>query len=112
MKLRSFISRLQELNAYSEEFPPNTEGQETAPLSGDEIIYIIYHFMLTTWENKMIEQGFNYADSTVKEMTDFFKTKVENLEPKKEKIFSSCQENRQESQEKEKGRLRLQCCRV
>ena len=23
-------------------------------------------------QNKMIEQGFNYADSTIKEMTDFF----------------------------------------
>ena len=33
----------------------------------------------------MIEQGFNYADSTAKEMTDFFETGVENLEPKKER---------------------------
>ena len=32
----------------------------------------------------MIEQGFHYADSTVKEMTDLFETKVENLEPKKD----------------------------
>ena len=29
----------------------------------------------------MIEKGFNYADSTVKEMTDFFNTKVENWNP-------------------------------
>ena len=43
MKLRSFISRLQELNAYLEDFPPDTEGQETSPLSADEIIDIIYH---------------------------------------------------------------------
>ena len=28
MKLHSFISRLQELNAYLEEFPPDIEGQE------------------------------------------------------------------------------------
>ena len=46
---------------------------------------IIYHSTTTTWENKTIEQGFNYADSTVKEMTDFFKTSVENLEPREEK---------------------------
>ena len=32
MKLHSFVGRLQELNAYLEEFPPDTEGQETAPL--------------------------------------------------------------------------------
>ena len=37
----------------------------------------------------MIEQGFNYADSTIKEMTDFFETRVENLEPKEEKKKSS-----------------------
>ena len=59
MKLRSFISRLQELNAYLEEFPPDTEGQETAPLPADDIMDIIYHSIPTTWKNKMIEQGFN-----------------------------------------------------
>ena len=41
MKLCSFISRLQELNTYLEEFPPDTEGQEIAPLSADEIMDII-----------------------------------------------------------------------
>ena len=61
-KLRSFISRLQELNAYLEEFPPDTEGQETTPLPADKIMDIIYHSMPATWENKMIEQGFNYAN--------------------------------------------------
>ena len=33
----------------------------------------------------MIEQGFNYADSTIKEMSDFFETRVENLEPREDK---------------------------
>ena len=33
----------------------------------------------------MIELIFNYADSTIKEMSDFFETRVENLEPKEEK---------------------------
>ena len=27
----------------------------------------------------MIEQDFNYTDSTIKEMTDFFETRVETL---------------------------------
>ena len=61
---------------------PGTKGQETASLSADEIMDIIYHFMPTTWKNKMIERHFNYADSTIKEMTDFFETRVENMEPK------------------------------
>ena len=37
----------------------------------------------------MIEQGFNYADTINKEMTDIFETKVDNLEPKKDKKKSS-----------------------
>ena len=37
----------------------------------------------------MVEQGFNYSKSTVKEMTDFFKTMVEHLEPKEDKKKSS-----------------------
>ena len=40
-------------------------------------------------KNKMIEQGFCYADSTIKETTDFFKTRVENLELKEEMKNSS-----------------------
>ena len=37
--------------------------------------------MCTMWENKMIEQGFNYRDSTVKEMNDFLQTTVASLKP-------------------------------
>ena len=94
MELHSFISRLQELNDYLEEFSPDTEGQETVFLSTDEIMDIIYHSMPITWKKKMIEQGFNSVDSTVKEKTDCFETRVENLESKKEKkkIFCRYQE--------------------
>ena len=59
MKLCSFISRLQELNAFLEALPPDTEGQEIAPLPANEIMDIIYHSMFTMWKNKMIEQDFN-----------------------------------------------------
>ena len=76
-KLPHFIIRLQELNAYLEDFLPDTEGRETAPLSTDEIMDIIYHSMPTRWKNKMIEQGFNYTDSTIKKMTDIFETRIE-----------------------------------
>ena len=37
----------------------------------------------------MIEQDLNYADSNIKEVTDLFETRVENLEPKEEKKKSS-----------------------
>ena len=63
-----YVSRLQESNAYFEEFPPDTEGQKTAPLPADEIMDIIYHSMLATWKNKMIKQGFNYGDSAIKKL--------------------------------------------
>ena len=72
MKLHIFVSRLQELNICLAEFPPDTEGQETAPLPLDKIMDIIYHSISTSWKNKMIDQGINYADSNIKEMTDFF----------------------------------------
>ena len=48
----------------------------------------------------MIEQGFNYEDSTIKQINDFFETRVEKLELK---IFSCFQENQEIHQEKEKG---------
>ena len=73
------------MNAYFEEFPADTQGQGTVPLSADEIMDIIYHSMPTTWKNKMIEEEFNYADSTIKIKPDFFETRVENLEPKEDR---------------------------
>ena len=85
MKLCSFVSMLQELSTYLEELLHDIEGQDTAPLPADEIMDIIYHSNSTTWENKMIEQGFNFADFTMKDKSDFFETRVENLEPKEEK---------------------------
>ena len=56
MKLCSFISRLQELNAYLEEFPPDTEGQETAPLTANEIKDIIYHPMPIMWKIRWLNK--------------------------------------------------------
>ena len=48
MKLCIFIGRLQELNVYLKQFPPDKEGQETEPLPADEIMEIIYHSMPTS----------------------------------------------------------------
>ena len=74
IKLCSFVNRLKEENACLEEFPHDTEGQETASLPADEIMGIIFHSMPATWKNKMIEQSAIYADSTVKEITNYFQT--------------------------------------
>ena len=52
----------------------------------------------------MIEQGFSYANSTIKEMIAFFETRVENLEPKEEKKISSVAAKK--SQKKAKKRKR------
>ena len=37
----------------------------------------------------MIEQGFNYINSTIKEMADFFEIRAENLEPREHKKKAS-----------------------
>ena len=51
----------------------------------------------------MIEQGFNYADSTNKEMSDFFETRVENLEPREDrKNFSSAAKKSKKALKKRK----------
>ena len=110
MKLSSFISRFQELNAYLVLFYPDTEGQETASLPTDEIMGTIYNSMPTTWENEIIEQDFYYGSSTIIEMTDFFETTVENLKVNENKkkyssIAKDKEEEKESPQEKEKSRL-------
>ena len=108
MKVRSFIKRIKELNVYLEEFPPDTEGRETESLPTHEIMGSIYHSMPTAWENKMIEHGFNNVDSTLKEMTDFIETRVENLEPKEEKKKSSAATKKSKNKKSTKNRKRVE----
>ena len=78
MKLHNLVSRLQEMNAYFAKFPSDTEGQESANVPAEGIMGITYHSMPTTWKNKMIEQGSNYADYTITKKTHFFGATVEN----------------------------------
>ena len=51
----------------------------------------------------MIVQGFNYADSTLKEMTYLFETRVENLDSK-EDIKSSASSKKKKDQKSTKKR--------
>ena len=51
----------------------------------------------------MIEYGFNYTDSTVKKITDFFETRVENGEPKEGKKKSSAAANKIKKKETNKN---------
>ena len=65
---------------------------------------IIFYSMPTTWKNKMIEQGFNYANSTTKEMTDLCETRVENLERKEDNIKSSAAAKKSKKSTKKRKR--------
>ena len=87
------------------EFPPDTEGQETATLPVDEILAIIFYSMPVTWKNKMVEQGSNYTISTVKEIIHFFETRVANLELKEDKknLIQSPRLNRRSSPKRERA---------
>ena len=71
------------MNTYSAKNFPDTEGKATEALAKDEIIDIVYYSIPYTLKNKKIGQGFNYVDSSIKEMTDFFATRVEIMNPTK-----------------------------
>ena len=53
-----------------------------------------------------IEQDFNYVDSTIKEMTDFFETRVINLEAKEDKKKSSTDSEKRKDKKAFKKRKR------
>ena len=72
VKLCDFLNRLQELNAYLGELPPDTLGQETVPLHTDKVMDTTCHSILTTWKNKIIEEALNSVESTAKEIACFF----------------------------------------
>ena len=81
MKVRSFTTRLIQLNTYLPYFPPDRPGQLVSSLPDDDIKEILYHAMPNTWKKKMVEQWYNYSDHPTHSMTKFFETRIENLFP-------------------------------
>ena len=84
MKVRSFTTRLTQLNNYLSSFPPDSPGQLVEKLPNQEVKEILFYAMPETWQNRMTEQGYNYLDVTVsvQNMADFFESRSENLEVK------------------------------
>ena len=80
MKVRSFTTRLIQLNMYLLYFPPDLSGQLVTSLPDDDLKEILYHAMPNTWEKKMVGQGYNYLDGPIHSMEVFFETRIENLE--------------------------------
>ena len=73
MKVCTFTTRLLQLNAYLAYFPPDRSGQPVHSLSEDKIKEILYHAMPNMWENKMVEQGHNYLDGSIQNITEYLK---------------------------------------
>ena len=80
MKVRTFTTRLIQLNNYLPYFPPNCIGQMVTALPDDEVKEILYHAIPNSWRKKMTEQGYNYLDRYIQEISGFFEIRVENLE--------------------------------
>ena len=51
--------------------------------------------MPTTYKNKTIGQDFNHTNYTVKEITDFFQTRVENLKRREDKKKTSTESKKE-----------------
>ena len=49
-------------------------------LPDDEVKEILYHAIPNSWRKIMTEQGYNFLDRSIQEMSGFFETRVENLE--------------------------------
>ena len=120
MKAQSFATRLIQLNKYLPYVPPDNSGQLVASLPDDNIKEILHHAMPNMWEKKMVEEGYNYLDSPIHSMTEFFEIMIENLEksiplsvpsrnnkkskkgPKKKKFVTSGISKDEDSEEEQK----------
>ena len=80
VKVRTFTTRLIQLNHYLSYFPPDCIGQMVTALSDDEVKEILYHAIPYWWRKKMSKKGYNYLDRSIQEMLGFFETMVDNLE--------------------------------
>ena len=110
MKVRSFTTRLIELNMYLLYF--DLPGQLVTSLPDDDIKEILYHAMPNTWKKKMVEQGYSYLDGPIHAMVEFFETRIENLEKsispsvpsRNQKRSKKVSKKKEESEGKQEGK--------
>ena len=69
-----------QLNKYLPYFLQDCAGHMVKALPDDEIKEILYHIIPNSWRKKMTEQGYNYLDRSIQEISGFFERRVENLE--------------------------------
>ena len=79
MKVRTFTTRLIQLNNYIPYIPPDYVGQMVTALPDHEVKKILYYTM-NSWRKKLTEQGYNYLDRSIQEISGFFEARVEYLE--------------------------------
>ena len=79
MKVRTFTSRLIQLNTYLPHFPPDLLGQLVALLPDDDIKKILYHAIPKPWKKKIVEQRYNYLDGPIHSMAEFYETRIEKF---------------------------------
>ena len=77
MKVHTFTTRFIQLNNYLPYFPPDSVRQMVAAMSDDEVKEILYYAKHNLRRKQMIEQGRNYLDRFIQEMTTLFETQVE-----------------------------------
>ena len=80
MTLRSFTTRIIQLNTYLPCFPPDYSGRLVTSLPDDDIRDILHHTMPNTWKKNIVEHGCNYLDGPNHSMAEFFDMRIENLE--------------------------------
>ena len=76
MKVRSFTTRLIQLNMHLPYFPPDRQGQLIESPPGDDMKEVLYHTMPNTWKKKMVEQRYKYLDGPIHSMAEFFETRI------------------------------------
>ena len=66
--IRKFNSRLQELNAYLEQFPLFGNNQK---LDDDDLLEVLEFSIPNKWQSQMVLQGFNPSERTITELVEF-----------------------------------------
>ena len=104
VKMREFVSRVQELNGYLANFPPFEENQL---LPQDEIMDILEFAIPNAWKNQATLQGIDILSNTPQELVEFCERLelVEDIEESKNERKSS-KKSSSSKHEKEDSRKR------
>ena len=83
MSAKDYIARVVEINSYLTDFPCANATSAATMLSTEELLDLLEFGILIRWQKSMVIHGFDPLNSTIKDLSNFYKRLESTLDDNK-----------------------------